>query len=188
MMQNQLTEVPKERHVAAQREPVKTRKRLRVGLRPTVVRSRPCTNQPRRGCILAAVDFTESSRNALTHARDLATRLGCRLVLLHVIRRSCGQGLPWASRERTASIKAHFEAMQQLEAMVPHGEAALQTVTCIVRHGLPEYEILRAAEELQPDLLILGHGPQNLFYRTLFDSLVRDVIDCASCPVLVVNE
>lgn len=188
MIQDQFTKAPKEAHVATRCGPGKARNRSYLGVRPSVVRSRACTDQPQRGCILAALDFSESSRKALGHACILANRLGCRLVLLHVVRRSCGEGLLRATRERVASIKAHFEAMQQLEAMVPCGNARLPSLTCIVRHGLPEYEIVRAAEDMRPDLLILGHRVRNPLCRALFGSVFQDVVDVASCPVLVVSE
>jgi len=72
--------------------------------------------------------------------------------------------------------------------MVPSPGDMRPPTACIVRNGLPEYEILRAAESLGAHLIVLGRRPRSAVHRWIFGSITHSVIDCASCPVLVVRD
>jgi nucleotide-binding universal stress UspA family protein len=67
------------------------------------------------------------------------------------------------------------------------------TISTLVRQGNPALELLRAAHELQPDLLIMGLGPdwykerdwfgERVFSRYLLKSISAKVAQEAPCPV-----
>jgi nucleotide-binding universal stress UspA family protein len=54
--------------------------------------------------------------------------------------------------------------------------------------GTPAREILRLAEEIGADLVVMGTCATSPIARLFFGSTSRDVIREASCPVLVVRE
>lgn len=188
MMQTRLTETPSQEPGSAGWHHGMTWKPPSARLRTAAVCPGRAGDPPVEGSLLVAVDLTSSSQKTVACALDLATRLACRIILLHVLRRSFAKERlhlhPW----RTARAHAHLEALRQLEAMLAFHKPTSLQVTFAVRAGLPEYEILRAAQEMRPDLLILGHRARSPLYRLLFGSAAHDVVDCAACPVLVVAE
>jgi nucleotide-binding universal stress UspA family protein len=62
------------------------------------------------------------------------------------------------------------------------------TVKYLVRQGVPEYEILRAAERSDASLIVLGHQPRSSLSRLILGSVSRSVFTTATCPLLVVNQ
>jgi nucleotide-binding universal stress UspA family protein len=58
-------------------------------------------------------------------------------------------------------------------------------VETIIREGIPAEEILKAADEVGAELIILGQGKQNGFGRLVSGSAAKDVQQQAKVPVLV---
>ena len=56
-----------------------------------------------------------------------------------------------------------------------------------VRHGKPFLEIIRAARELEADVLVIGSHGQSGLSETLFGSTAEKVVRKAPCAVLVVR-
>ena len=60
-------------------------------------------------------------------------------------------------------------------------------ITPVIREGRPAAAILEAAEELKPDLIVIGsHGRSGLDHL-LLGSVAEKVLRKAACPVLVVK-
>jgi len=76
----------------------------------------------------------------------------------------------------------------RLETVVPGELRAHCTSQLAVRHGKPYVEILRAAEEVRADLIVVGVHGRNVIDTTLFGSTTNQVVRRATCPVLTLKQ
>jgi len=138
---------------------------------------------------LVPVDFSEYANQALEYAIGLASKLGARLTLLHVI-----QPLPLAGVDMGVTLP--YTYIQDLEAEITNSmQAYLERVTAAglegeiaVVHGVPFQEILETAKTQQVDLIVMGtHGRTGL-QHVLLGSVAEKVVRLAPCPVLVVRQ
>jgi nucleotide-binding universal stress UspA family protein len=154
----------------------------------TVRRSeRPAVGEPRRpsGRILVASDFSASSEAALAQAIALSHAFGAQLTLVHcweppVVVDEVGAMASWMFDDSAARAMLH-DKRTELERQ---GVARL---IARLMHGPALDGILRAAEELDPDLLVMGtHGRRGIG-RLVLGSVAERVVRHASCPVLTVH-
>jgi nucleotide-binding universal stress UspA family protein len=143
--------------------------------------------------ILAPTDFSSCSRHAIEHALGLATRYGAEVVLLNVYELPTGL-LPttMVPGEGGALLPLReylvAESRRQLLPWVEELQRAGVTVHPQVAEGRASEAILRAADELNADLVVMGtHGRTGLG-RMLIGSVTEQVIRHARCPVYVVRE
>jgi nucleotide-binding universal stress UspA family protein len=138
---------------------------------------------------LIPVDFSEYANQAVEYAIGLASKLGARLTLLHVI-----QPLPLAGVDMGVTLP--YTYIQDLEAEITNSmQAYLERVTAAglegeiaVVHGVPFQEILETAKTQQVDLIVMGtHGRTGLEHVFL-GSVAEKVVRLAPCPVLVVRQ
>lgn len=140
--------------------------------------------------IVAAIDFSETSDDALQIACQLASSHGSELHLLHVI--------PDA-RQQAWSIEApglDFSALQQesiADAERMLGERALPATTpppAVVRRvvaGMPaSREIAQYAATHGADLIVVGSHGYGPVRRLVLGSVADRVVRMAPCPVLTV--
>ncbi len=135
--------------------------------------------------ILVPVDFSECSKKALAYAIPLAEEFGAELTLLHV-----AASLPPIPEWESGDVVAVDEAVKQLKALHESVGATLPPprVHEVVRTGAPGEEIIRAAQEMGIDLIVLStHGHTGLA-RVIMGSTAERVVRHAGCPVLVVRE
>jgi nucleotide-binding universal stress UspA family protein len=140
--------------------------------------------------ILAAVDFSEASEQALRFALSLAEEADAHLTLLHVIevsphterwlREHVELGGP-AMLELMASAKA------RLEAAVPASARVYCHVEERVESGDAYGEILRVAAETHVGLIVLGAHSRGVLERMFFGSTAHHVVRRAACPVLTLR-
>lgn len=133
--------------------------------------------------ILHPTDFSERARNAFLMACAMARDYGARLLVAHVVPAPVmgfGQGvIP------VEGVEPPEARMAQLEEYV--GEHGSLVVEKHLLEGDPATEILRLAEDVHCDLIILGtHGWTGL-RRLLLGSVAESVMRRASCPVLTVR-
>jgi nucleotide-binding universal stress UspA family protein len=141
---------------------------------------------------LVPLDFSADANQALAYAIALASTLGARVTLLHVM-----QSPPWGGSDMDVTVPhAYSRFIQHLEAEVAHRmQACLERVTAgglegemAVVHGVPFQEILDTAKKQQVDLIIMGtHGRTGL-QHVLMGSVAEKVVRLAPCPVLVVRQ
>lgn len=133
--------------------------------------------------ILHPTDFSDASSPAFHLACSLARDHGGRVILLHVAELpivvsggSMSAPLPGGNRQ---VLQDQLRAMQASAPEV-HVEVRLE-------EGDPVAEILRFAEAIQCDLIVMGtHGRTGLAHL-LMGSVAERVVRKASCPVLVVK-
>lgn len=136
--------------------------------------------------ILVPVDFGESTRASVDYAIRVASLASASIVLLHVIDRTCAGGFLSSVTRRSIRAKEHDWARRCLAALGQRHETSRVPVQCLVRDGVPEYEILQLAETRDVGLIVLGRSQRSVLNRLLFGSLIGDVVECSRCPVLVV--
>jgi nucleotide-binding universal stress UspA family protein len=133
--------------------------------------------------ILHPTDFSERSALALPVARALARDYGARLVVLHVappppVAYSEGVFIP------PDNVALAEEARRQLESL-PVGDGV--AVERRFEEGDPVEGILRVAEAINADLIVMGtHGRTGLS-RLFMGSVAEQVLRKAHCPVLTLK-
>ena len=136
--------------------------------------------------ILVPVDFTESSQSAFDYALPLAESLQASIVLLHVVDRIYAEGFLDTPAKRNVRMEAQRGAREKLDAVAKSKSDRLVPISRVVRHGVPECEILRLVENMDVDMIVLGHQRRNPLSRLILGSVTREVVDTAPCPVVVV--
>lgn len=134
--------------------------------------------------ILVPVDFEGASRRALTEARWLSSSLHAELVLLHVHARPEFEHpeLPAETVARIQELSA-ASARKSLAALAAEAGAT----HTLFRHGDTAEQILEAAREIQPALVVMGtHGRRGLG-RLLLGSVAAEVVRASPVPVVTVR-
>jgi nucleotide-binding universal stress UspA family protein len=151
--------------------------------------------------IVITTDFTNESRAAYPVAIKLAKSLGAELNLLYI-----SQDVPasaFAASSYAASncaletplsyidpeIHAQISAAQKEEL---EKESKLFDDLDIKTHfresqGLPNTEIVKAAEEMKSDFIIMASHGRTGFARMIMGSITECVLRDAPCPVVVVH-
>ncbi|HEX6162491.1 MAG TPA: universal stress protein [Vicinamibacterales bacterium] len=139
--------------------------------------------------IVCAVDFAPASLGALAHALSIAEETDASLTLLHVIEMPAElQYPPQGPNYDVALLRAEAEAavLTRLQALVPEHARDYCTIRTEVLEGGASRQILREADALDADLIVLGVHGRNAFDLAFFGSNSKDVIRQAHCPVLAV--
>ncbi len=133
--------------------------------------------------ILVPVDHTSKDRDAIAHAAAMAKQYGATLYLMHVEEGVTSQ--VYGSESSTAEVEAGEKYLRQIAAQL---EEQQLKVRMIVRHSRdPMKEIVRYAEELAPDLVVMGaHGHKGL-KDIVFGTTINAVRHKLKAPLLVVR-
>jgi universal stress protein A len=133
--------------------------------------------------ILVPVDFTECTEKALSYAVPFARQFGATVTLLHVLEQAF---VPATEFGMVVDVDVSKDAIRELEKI--RGQVAKQ-VKCrvMMRQGGAEYEIVKAAKELDCDLIILGTHGRTGVDRLLMGSTAEKVVRKAGCPLFVVR-
>lgn len=135
--------------------------------------------------ILLAYDGSEGGKLALDKAAQIAKAVAADLHLLAVGR------IP----EYAETVSEVEEAREQAKAfyskIVDEAAASLKqaglSVATHIDYGKPGDVILRLAEDLSADLIVLGTNPHSALRRRVLGATVDKVVDHAHCSVLVVR-
>jgi len=135
------------------------------------------------GTVLHPTDFSEQSVFAFRVACAVARDYNARLLLLHVMPPPmvvyAGGPLP---AEMWPSIEEVKGKLRQLE-----GHAHRVRVESLVLEGDPVDMILRAGEETNSDVIVMGTHGRTALMRLLMGSVAESVLRKAPCPVLTVK-
>jgi nucleotide-binding universal stress UspA family protein len=133
--------------------------------------------------VLAAVDFSPASLDALVVARSLADGARAHLLVLHILETVPVDDpralLHFGSAEFLSFLEV--DARRRLEELAPSAEV-------LVAAGKPYREILRVAKEREAGFIVMGVQGRGAVSAALFGSTADHVVRSASCPVLTVRQ
>jgi universal stress protein A len=139
--------------------------------------------------IVAALDFSDSARDALDAALALAAGGGSQLHLLHVV----ASAVPpvWTDEPPMLDLRSVEQArvdgaLAQLATLAVSRALDPPHVTTAVVVGAPASEILRYAEDHRADVIVLGSHGHGVVRRFLLGSVADTLVRQAPCAVLVV--
>ena len=133
--------------------------------------------------ILVPLDHTDLDRQAIGHAAAMARQHHAKLYLLHVEEGVTSQ--VYGSLSSTAEVEA---GQKYLDEIVQSLRAeSIEVETEVVHSANPKNEIVRYAQQVKPDLLIMGaHGHKRL-KDLIFGNTIDPVRHELNVPILVVR-
>jgi nucleotide-binding universal stress UspA family protein len=138
--------------------------------------------------LLALVDFSDATPSVLREARKWAERMSARLWLMHVTAPDpdfVGYELdPTAMRDAVAR-RYHDEHRRLESAARELREAGLDTTALLIQGPTVE-TILKEADKLKVDAILLGSHGHGVIHDLLVGSTTKGIIRLATCPILLV--
>ena len=135
--------------------------------------------------ILNANDGSETGFRAFSLAITLAKENGAEL---HMV---CVEEIPYMPEFVQEVEKQDEGTARRIEALLKHARAVADAeqvkLWTHVLKGHPVRDIVRLAEELKADLLVIGAVGHSALYERLIGSRADRIVQLAKCPVLVVK-
>jgi nucleotide-binding universal stress UspA family protein len=160
---------------------------LRLGGVPVLlVRSKP--EGPYRS-VLVAVDFSPASRRAMERAVRWFPQARIAAVTAYGTARRSLLGDDAELREAAAetrrlALKGFLDEVA--EALGPGHESAIAAVVPVVERGWAEDVILKCAQEIKPDLIVVGTHARGGLQQAVLGSVAQWILTEAPCDVLAV--
>ncbi len=129
--------------------------------------------------IMVATDFSRRSDRALSRAAVLARQFGASIILIHVVNDDQPRRIVEIEHEESAVLLAQSaETFKEVDG-----------VACEVRivRASSFVGIIQAAEELRPDLLVIGSHRRHVLKDVFIGTTAERTIRLVDCPVLMVN-
>jgi len=148
----------------------------------------PASPKSQFGHFVAPTDFSPNSEKSVDYAVQLARRLGAKLTLLHVVPEptALDYSMEGISRQEIEGWEAEAETkLTQELARVQAEYADVETMRVTALH--PRDQILRAANDLSADLLVISTHGYRGWKHFLFGSDAEKIVEQAPCPVVVVR-
>ena len=137
--------------------------------------------------VLVAIDTTDVATTVAGKAAEIAGDAEVHVVSVMVplttvfAAPEAGRGLDWSFSELTKDISR--ETKKKVEKTV--SDAGFDPSIVNVATGDPRDEIIKAAEQLKADLIVIGSNKRGPINRLLLGSTARSVLNQAPCDVLV---
>lgn len=137
--------------------------------------------------VLVAVDFGDSSLEALRQARALAHDLNASLAACHVLPALHDPTALLPGRDLTRPVDSSSEDASARKALVEHArtQLGLELGEIFIERGPAYAQIVRCAERLGADFIVIGSHGRAGFARALLGSVAERVVRHAHCSVLV---
>jgi nucleotide-binding universal stress UspA family protein len=138
--------------------------------------------------ILVPVDGSESSVKAAGQAVKIARLCNGIIEFIHIVKGSVG-GYPlsdsdlYPNAEMEALTEAGRKIINNAMEMVPPDLSA----ACRIVHGEPEEQIVKMADLLAADMIVMGSRGLGAFKSAFIGSVSQYVVERAHCPVMVVK-
>ena len=135
--------------------------------------------------ILVPVDFSENSKKILDSAGDIAEKFGAALSVVFVVQSFDDYSGFFVPHMPVAKFEE--EMVQGAEQKMDSFMGGYENVEAKVLIGDVGEEVVRYAEEIGIDMIIMGtHGYKGL-EKVMFGSVAEKVVKTAPCPVLTIN-
>jgi nucleotide-binding universal stress UspA family protein len=139
--------------------------------------------------ILFPTDFSEGSAAAAAYVKDLATKYGSKVHLVHVIydvAKASGWYVPSIDTEKFYA-ELRDGAQVEMEKFAKDHLGGVGDVETEVITGVPADGILDFVDEKGIDLVVMGTHGRSGIDRVIFGSTATRVVRRAACPVLSVR-
>ncbi|MBA4392411.1 MAG: hypothetical protein C0407_02545 [Desulfobacca sp.] len=143
--------------------------------------------------IMAAIDFSEYSKQTLTYAAFLANTLKATLIVVNVINQRDVDVIYKIEVEGAGITAQHYVDLQKIDRAAMTDQL-LKESGCldlqpekIFRVGNPWVEVLEVVKEQQVDLVVIGTKGRSNITNTLFGSIAEKVYRRCGVPVLSVR-
>lgn len=134
--------------------------------------------------ILVAFDGSEPAKKAYAFALDLAKQYGADLHVLAVARPP-EFGDDVETEAVIENSKKHYQkVLAPLKVQAPSVGVRVKFEMVV---GHPAEQIVRHAEQLKADVIVIGHRGHTFVERWRLGSISHRVLDYAGCPVVVVR-
>lgn len=141
--------------------------------------------------ILLPTDFSGCANYALPYTASIARATGAKIICLNVVEpvvpavgyTGLAEPMPIAD----ISEQLEDSAERQLPKLAECEECVGLNVEELIVHGDAAAEIVRVAEELAVDLIVISSHGRTGLGRIIFGSTAEAVVRHATCPVLVVK-
>jgi nucleotide-binding universal stress UspA family protein len=146
--------------------------------------------------ILCPTDFSPCSENAVWYADEIAQRMNSRMVLFHNIYEptgaeyisKTGEIYPYPVRDPDYE-QAQQDKLEDLKNKLEDNEWAMPIAyETKIKYGMVPANILQVAREVHADMIVMGHEGNSGLQGILGSSIVADVIEHVSCPLMLVPE
>lgn len=153
--------------------------------------------------VLFCTDFSENSSDAFDLAVDYASAFKAKLYVLHVLETSGIDLLNFSDAPDVAfpsySISLPIEVKQEIQKSVHDNtrkaldqirlEATdkIKEVSTHIKEGVTSLEIVKFAEEISADLIVMGTHGRTGFKHLIIGSTAENVVRMSKCPVLTVK-
>jgi nucleotide-binding universal stress UspA family protein len=137
--------------------------------------------------VLAALDFGDSSLEALRHARTLAHDLGGSVAACHVLPTAYHLTALLPERSLNAQVDAANEDASTRKALVEHvrSKVGLELTEVFIERGAAYAEIVRCADRWRADVIAIGSHGRTGLARAFLGNVAERVARHAHCSVLV---
>jgi universal stress protein A len=139
--------------------------------------------------ILVPVDFSSTSNKAFIYAREMVSCWDGELHLIHVLDTDFLSGAVHITIEPLDESVSKWEkrAEEKLNSIYHEEGGGKLAGEIHIRKGKPHEEILKAAEDLDVDMIVMGsHGRKGL-ERAIFGSVAEKVTRMATVPILIIK-
>ena len=137
--------------------------------------------------ILAALEFTEDPRELLQRALSVAKKYEAKIYTLHVIEEMPRQSLYYDAYKVWEDFrdKAVKETIEKMNTYIKELAGDFVDIEPIIEVGLSCDKILKMADTLDVDLIIMGHHVRKGMFKHLVSSNnVEKVVRLSTRPVL----
>ena len=142
--------------------------------------------------ILFPTDFSETSRNALAYAVDLAAHVGAKIMMFHAYHEiPVAQGVApddFLDRMRAEKEALARERFEEYEAEAIARAGSDVELIPMLESGRAYEKILEVAQNEQIDMIVMGTRGIASQSQHIFGSLTTRIIEAADCPVFAVPE
>ena len=138
--------------------------------------------------ILVPTDFSDLSQQALEFALSLADRFRAKLYLMHVWELPMtGSLLPPEPYPESVLTEEQTAGEEHLTKVTNELKASGFDVEPVFVFGKPYMEIVKAATDLDVDLIVLASHGRSGISHLLLGSVAEKVVRLAPCPVFTVK-
>lgn len=135
--------------------------------------------------VLVPFDGSEFSKKAMARALEMAKADGTAITVLYVIPRYEEMMEFYRSESIRKSLRAEAEKVIKQATDMASGQGI--TVKTAIREGHASDEIVKAASQLENDLIAMGTYGWKGMSKAIMGSTTNRVISNANCPILVVK-